>query len=171
MPKTKSTSTTELAALKSQLSEATQGWQRTQADFDNFRRRTQAEQQDRAATEVGRALQALTPVAENLRRAVSDLETLKPETALVDQLRSWATGVQSIARQLDQALSAAGLTPIDPQPGEPFNPHEHEALTHQPHENHAADTVSSVIERGYKVGTRVLNPAKVTVSSGPRTTE
>lgn len=157
-------SSQETVTLKEQVATLTQGWQRTQADFDNFRRRSQAEQADRAGYELGRALLTLTPVAENLRRAMTQFTTLSAPTT--EQLAAWATGIQSIARQFDQALTAAGLVPIEPQPGEPFNPHEHEALTHQPHVNHSVDTVTQVVERGYRVGNRVLVPAKVIVSSG-----
>lgn len=153
--------------LQAELETLRQGWQRTQADFDNFRRRTVTEQHERTALLVGQALQALIPIAENLRRAVGEFEKLNRETGTVDALRSWAGGVTAIARQFDQALANAGLTPIDPTPGEPFNPHEHEALSHQPHPVHSSDTVVQVVERGYKVNANVVAPAKVIVSAGP----
>lgn len=159
----------DLASIQAELETLRQGWQRTQADFDNFRRRTQAEQQDRTTTGIGQALVPLTSIAENLRRALGELDKLTGDVSTVEALRSWASGVGAIARQLDQALSAAGLTPIDPPPGSPFNPHEHEALTHQPHSDYGYDTIVQVIERGYRAGDRVLIPAKVIVSSGKST--
>ena len=159
--------TAEVEQLKLQLDEATRGWQRTQADFENFRRRTASDAAERTAIDVGRALLTFAPIAENLRRAIGELDRLNGATSTVESLRAWAAGVASIARQFDQALGAAGLTLIDPSPGDPFNPHEHEALTHQPHPDHSVDTVVQVIERGYQAGNRVISPAKVMVSSGP----
>ncbi len=154
-------------ALQAEVATLRQGWQRTQADFDNFRRRMIAEQQDRTVVAVGQALLNLTPVAENLRRALGELETLTAGADSTESWRAWANGVASIARQFDQALIAAGLSLIDPAPGTPFDPHEHEALTHQPHADHGTDTVTHVAERGYRAGGRVLAPAKVIVSAGP----
>ena len=148
----------EIAALK-------QGWQRSQADFENFRRRTQLEEGDRIGLAVGTALLALTPIAENFRRALAQLATLDG-TASADQLAAWASGITTISRQFDQALLSAGLTTIQPNRGDPFNPHEHEALAYQAHPELASDTIVQVVERGYRRGQRILLPAKVVVSAG-----
>ena len=157
----------DVEKLEIEIAELKVGWQRTQADFENFRRRSAQESNERTSIQVANALMAIAPVAENLRRALADAES-KPEST-PEQMKAWLSGISQIARQLDQALSAAGLTSINPTPGEPFNPHEHEALTHQPHENHSVDSVTQVVERGYKVGQRVVQPAKVVVSAGPAT--
>lgn len=162
----KSAASPTTEALKAEVDSLKQGWQRTQADFDNFRRRTANEAIERTAAAVGQRLLGFMPVAENLRRALIELKSLSNDPASTERLQAWASGIASIARQFDQALSAAGLSPIDPTLGTPFNPHEHEALSHQPHADHDRDTISQVVERGYKVGNRVLTPAQVIVSSG-----
>lgn len=162
----KSAASPTTEALKAEVDSLKQGWQRTQADFDNFRRRSADEQQGRIAAAVGQRLLSFLPVAENLRRALEELKSLSNDPASTERLPAWASGIPSIARQFDQALSAAGLSPIDPTPGTPFNPHEHEALSHQPHADHGHDTIIQVVERGYRVSDRVLVPAKVIVSSG-----
>lgn len=153
----------EIERLTSEVESLKQGWQRTQADFENFRRRTQGDQQQAVGIALGRTLMQLAPIGENLRRAVDHRPAANATSQAVE---AWADGVASIARQFDQALMAAGLDVIDPAAGQLFNPHEHEAIAHQHHSDHAVDTIIQVIERGYRVEQRVLQPAKVVVSAG-----
>ena len=154
----------DLKQLEEEINQLRTGWQRTQADFENFRRRMVQDQHDRTAYEVANALMAIAPVAENLRRALADAESKTEATP--EQMKAWQNGVAQISRQLDQALSGAGLAPICPEPGEDFNPAEHEAISHLPSKEIALDMVIQTVERGYKVGNRVLTPAKVVVSAG-----
>jgi molecular chaperone GrpE len=158
-----------LDALQAEVAALKQGWQRTQADFENFRRRTAAEQQGRIETALGQRLLVFVPIAENLRRALTDRPSVTSDSTSTDRIQAWTSGIESIAHQFDQALSAAGISPIDPSPGTAFDPREHEALAHQPHVDHGHDTVIQVVERGYKAGNQVLTPAKVIVSSGSDT--
>ncbi len=154
----------ELATIKADLDSMKLGWQRTQADFENFRRRTREEQTYRTATEVSRALADILPIAENLRRSLAEM---KLKTELSTDVEAWVSGIGQIARQLDAALAAAGITPVDPAAGAAFNRSEHGGVSHLPHPTQPADRIVHTVERGYRAGEQVLVPAKVVVSAGP----
>ena len=101
----------------------------------------------------------LLPVLDNLERALDASE--HHEEAQV------AEGVQLVKQQLVDLLTKRGLEAIDAEPGAPFDPHVHEALSHQPSE-HPEGSIAAVWQRGYRVGSRVVRPARVVVSSGPQ---
>jgi len=63
-------------------------------------------------------------------------------------------------------LKKQGVTPLTVAPGAPFDPHQHEAISHLPSEEHAADVVIAETRRGYKLGDKLLRPLQVVVSSG-----
>ena len=73
-------------------------------------------------------------------------------------------------QQLADLLHRRGLEEIEAEPGEPFDPHVHEALSHQPSE-HPEGTIAAVWQRGYRLGDRIVRAARVVVSSGPRRAE
>jgi molecular chaperone GrpE len=132
---------------------------RLQADFENFRRRTQRERSElyRRANEdlVGELLPALDHFEIGLREA----ETDEAQRSLVD-------GFRLIYDQLLSALTKFGLEPLAAA-GQPFDPHHHEALTQLPSNDVPADTVLEELRRGYRFGDRLLRAAQVVVSSGP----
>lgn len=133
--------------------------QRTQADFENFRRRAEA---DLARARVNGALEtllALAPIINNFRRAASHVP---PE--LTDH--EWVKGVMLVETQLEAALRKLGVEKIAPATGDQFNPNEHEALSHEPSER-PADTVIETVEMGWKKDEKILKPARVRVSAGP----
>jgi len=145
--------TAERDALKDQLL-------RARADFDNFRKRVLREgEQARVAAAQG-IVRDLLPVADNLERALNHAE---------DTSGPLAEGVVMVLRQFMDVLTARGLEPI-PAMGVPFDPNVHEALSYLPSEEHAAGVVMSEFERGYRLGSAVLRPSRVVVSSGSRNT-
>lgn len=142
--------TAERDALKDQL-------MRMAAEFDNYRKRTARESAQIRKTAAASLVRGLLPVLDNLERALN--HATGEATAL-------SQGVEMIMKQLKDALASAGLEAIDAV-GQPFDPQVHEALTHQPSEEHPADHVALEFERGYRLGDTVLRAAKVVVSSGP----
>lgn len=141
----------ELEELKAQLV-------RVAADFDNFKRRTQeerAEMIDAARAEL--ALQFI-PVIDNFDRASAHV----PEEV---EKTDWYKGFQGIQKQFDQVLEALGIARIE-SVGQPFDPNKHEAVSHEPSDDHDKDTISEEFEAGYTLGDSVIRPAKVKVSSG-----
>lgn len=140
----------EVAGLKDQLL-------RARAEFDNFRKRKAREMEQLRKTAASGLIRDLLPVVDNLERALEHAE---------DRSTGLAQGVEMVLKQMCDTLSQQGLEPIAAH-GQPFDPNLHEAMTHQPSDEHPADTVMLEYERGYRLGEGVLRPAKVVVSSGP----
>lgn len=129
---------------------------RARAEFDNYRRRVARESEQLRTTAAQALMRDLLPIVDNMERALSHVE---------DTTDGLALGIEMVLKQFTGVLSARGLEPIAAM-GEPFNPHIHEALTHQPSVEYPADTVMEEFQRGYRLGDFVLRPTQVVVSSG-----
>lgn len=156
----------EIEELRAQLADAQQeaaeskaGWQRTAADFANYRRRTE---QDREQT-LGLASEALLS---KLLTIVDDFDRALANMPAETQHAAWLDGIVAIDRKLRQLLDSEGLTPIDAL-GQPFNPHEHEAVVQEETTNVPEGTVTAELQRGYRIRDRVLRPAMVAVAKSP----
>lgn len=156
-----------LAQLQGQLDELTaekaslyDRLLRQQAEFENYRKRVERERG--AIYQHGRddVLLQLLPVVDNFERALSSLETSDGDA---EALRH---GVELIHKQFKDALSKFGLEPVEAV-GKTFDPNVHEAVTTEPSDEHEENTVIEEFQRGYKVGNRLLRPAKVKVASSP----
>lgn len=130
---------------------------RARAEFDNYRRRVARENEQLRTTAAQTLMRDLLPIVDNMERALSHVE---------DKTDGLALGIEMVLKQFTGVLAARGLEPIAAK-GEPFNPHVHEALTHQPSAEYPADTVMEEFQRGYRLGDFVLRPTQVVVSSGP----
>jgi molecular chaperone GrpE len=128
--------------------------QRTQAEFENYRKRAARDQAQAGERAKANLIRELLPVVDNLERA---LATANPEE---DHL---AEGVRLVHAELLNTLERNGIKPFDPA-GEPFDPTVHEALSMRPGENGQSGVVLDVVEKGYKAGDVVLRPARVVVA-------
>jgi molecular chaperone GrpE len=128
--------------------------QRVQADFENYRKRAAREQERLVAHAHERLVRELLPILDDLERALEAAEQHE-EAKLVE-------GVKLVETSLRQALSKEGLVEI-PTDG-PFDPHVHEAVLTQPSDDAEPGSVLDVVQRGYRVGDRVVRPAKVIVA-------
>jgi molecular chaperone GrpE len=128
--------------------------QRVQADFENYRKRAAREQELLVAHAHERLVRELLPVLDDLERALEAAERHE-EAQLVD-------GVKLVEQSLRRALAREGLAEIEAE-GE-FDPHVHEALLTKPGDGADSGTVLEVVQRGYRVGDRVVRPAKVIVA-------
>jgi molecular chaperone GrpE len=131
---------------------------RRAAEFENFRRRIERERSDayqRARVEV---LVEFLPVVDNFERALSSLENSGGDA---EALRH---GVELIHKQFKDALTKFGLEPVQAI-GQTFDPHLHEAVTIEPTDKHKENTVIEEFQRGYKIGDKLLRPAKVKVAA------
>jgi molecular chaperone GrpE len=146
----------ELEALRNENEELIDTLQRVKADFDNFRKRAARDQEALVARAGERIVKELLPVLDDLERALEAAE--QHEEAKLEE------GVKLVHRQLEQLLEREGLAPVETD-GK-FDPHVHEALLTQPS---AAEegSVIEVLQRGYRLGDRVLRPARVVVA-GPK---
>jgi molecular chaperone GrpE len=129
--------------------------QRVAADFDNYRKRTARDHQARVATATERLVKELLPVLDDLERALD--AAAEHEEAKLEE------GVRLVHRELSHVLQKEGLVPVETD-GK-FDPHEHEALLTQPSEAEEG-AILEVIQKGYRLGDRVLRPARVVVSTG-----
>jgi molecular chaperone GrpE len=128
--------------------------QRTQADFENYRKRMARE--NAAAVDRG-----VAKVAKELLPALDHLEiALKSAEGHEDVVKGFAM----VADELRTALARAGIEAFSPQ-GEPFDPNEHEAMASQPSEDAESGTVIEVYQQGYRLNGAVLRPARVVVAA------
>ena len=128
--------------------------QRVAADFDNYRKRVARDQQQLVARAHERLVAELLPVLDDLERALGAAE-VHDEATVVE-------GVRLVQRALVESLAREGLAEIDAEGA--FDPHVHEALLAQPGEGVEAGTVLQVVQKGYRLGDRVLRPARVVVA-------
>ncbi|MGR6913019.1 nucleotide exchange factor GrpE [[Actinomadura] parvosata] len=135
--------------LEAQLAERTADLQRLQAEYVNYRRRVE---RDRAAVReqaVAGALTELLPVLDDIGRARDHGEL--------------TGGFAKVAESLESALTKLGLSSFG-QKGEPFDPTVHEALMHSYSPDVSEPTAVEVLQPGYRMGDRVLRPARVAVA-------
>ncbi|MGZ4290804.1 MAG: nucleotide exchange factor GrpE [Gaiellaceae bacterium] len=145
----------ELAAAQQQRDEYLDALQRLKAEFDNYRKRVARDQQELAARAHERLVRELVPVLDDLERAL--------EAAAEHEEAKLEEGVRLVHRSLADALAKEGLSEIETDG--PFDPHTQEALLSQPSDA-AEGTVIQVLQKGYKLGDRVLRPARVVISAG-----
>jgi len=132
--------------------------QRTQADFENFRKRMTRDVAAAEARGVGRLARELLPALDNLGRALAAAEA---EGEAEGHL---GAGVKLVHDELLAALGRVGIAPFSPR-GERFDPNEHEAMAQQPVEGTDAGTVVEVYQQGFRHGESVLRPARVVVAA------
>jgi molecular chaperone GrpE len=135
--------------------------QRTQADFENYRKR--AARDAAAAGERAKSglVRELLPVVDNLERAL-DAATAG-ERGKGQPAEHLADGVRLVHSELVAVLARSGVEPFDPR-GEKFDPELHEALSMRSEEGAEPGTVLDVVEKGYRLNGAVLRPARVVVS-------
>ena len=129
---------------------------RAQADFQNSRKRLQAESDQRAQYANATLIKSLLPVIDNFERALAQ-DPAKSDPATI--LR----GMQIIHDQWLNMLKQQQVQEISPQPGEAFDPNRHEALMHQP-SDFPEGSVVQMLQKGYALHDRTLRPAQVSVS-------
>jgi molecular chaperone GrpE len=144
-----------LAKAEQERDEYLADLQRVAADFENYRKRVARDQQNLVARAHERLVKELLPVLDDLERAL-EAATEHEEAKLED-------GVRLVHRELKEALAKEGLVEIETN-GK-FDPHKHEALLTQPSEEDEG-AIIEVLQKGYRLGDRVLRPARVVISQG-----
>lgn len=133
---------------------------RRQAEFENYRKRVERERAELYQHGREDVLLQFLPVVDNFERALSSLEESEGDA---EALRR---GVELIHKQFSDALTKLGLETVEAV-GHTFDPHVHEAVTTEATDKHKENTVIEEFQRGYKIGDRLLRPAKVKVASTP----
>lgn len=155
----------ELAALQRRLEEAEakrdeylDDLRRVAADFDNYRKRTAREQEHMVARAHERLLKELLPVLDDLERALAAAR--QHEEAKLEE------GVRLVERELRQILEREGLVEIEANGA--FDPNWHEALLTQPVDGVEDGAIVEVLQKGYRLGDKVLRPARVVIAQAAR---
>ena len=141
----------ELAAVARERDEYLSLAQRTQADFENFRKRKAREVSEAERRGMTKLAKEMLPAVDNLELAV---------TQLPDEAKK---GVKLVYDEVVAALARVGIEGFSPE-GERFDPNEHEAMASHPVEGAASGTVAEVYQRGYRLDGGVLRPARVVVA-------
>ncbi len=143
-----------LSAAEAKAEEHLNDLKRLAAEFDNYRKRAAREQESLVARAHERLVKELLPVLDDLERALEAAE--QHEEAKLEE------GVRLVHRALADALRREGLVEIATDGA--FDPHVHEALLAQPTEDAESGSVLQVLQKGYRLGDRVLRPARVIVA-------
>ena len=149
----------ELAEATAKSEEHLYNWQRSAADFSNYKRRTDEERSLVGQFSTAALISRLLAVLDDFDRA---LDSVPP-----DAHDSWIEGVQLVERKLRNVLEAEGVTAIEAV-GQPFDPNLHEAVAHEETTEHADNEVIGEVQRGYRLHDRVLRPSLVRVANNPK---
>jgi molecular chaperone GrpE len=161
-----------LAAAEAKAAEYLALAQRSQADFENFRKRSAREAALAADRGMSRLAKELLPALDHLELALRSAEASggqSPERSRDPEGRERGggellDGIRLVQNELIAALSRVGIQAFSPQ-GEPFDPSEHEAMASQPVEGTEPGTISEVYQQGYRINGVVLRPARVVVAA------
>ena len=148
----------ELLQVRRQRDEYFDQLQRSRAEFANYQKRSRAQADADRLYAVSGLAQDLLAVLDNFERAA--------EAARAAGASGIVEGLDMVHKQLLAALAKHGIEPI-PALGQPFDPHQHEALTQQPDADRPEGTVVAELGKGYRLRDRVLRPTKVAVSVRP----
>jgi len=143
--------------LEKQVEELTLDLQRTRADFENYRKRVDAEKQAARESGTASAILKLLPVIDNIERAIA----YTPEE-LKDN--SWAQSVASLVKHLEKSLDSLNLGRIDAKPGTVFNPDFHEAIQFDEEATGETEVIADEMQAGYTLNGHVIRHAMVKVT-------
>jgi molecular chaperone GrpE len=150
----------EVDALKRQLEEAeaklaetVDGWQRAQAEFQNYKKRVERDSEMMRANMKGDIVKKILPLLDDLERAMQNRPADEP----------WTNGIELIVRKFQTVLDSDGVRKIEAE-GVEFNPNFHEAISNEPSEEVESGHVIAVVQNGYMLGERVIRPALVRVA-------
>ena len=152
--------TAEIESLKRQLDEAQakaaeykDGWVRSQAEFQNYKKRLDRDNELTYISMKGDIIKKVLPALDDLERALQN----RPAD------NAWANGIELIARKLQNMLESEGIKRIQAE-GLEFDPNFHEAISHEPADGVSSGHVIAVVQNGYMLGERVIRPALVRVA-------
>jgi molecular chaperone GrpE len=153
----------EVETLKGQIGDLTDRLLRAHAEMDNFRKRADRDRDETAKYAITRFARDVLAIGDNLQRATASV----PAEATDEHasLKALLEGVSMTEREFQNVIERHGIRRIEPQ-GQPFNPHQHQAMMEVQNPDVAAGTVMQVFQPGYVIEGRVLRPAMVVVAKG-----
>jgi len=147
----------ELAEARAKAHEYLDGWQRARAEFANYKKRQEQQSADLRAFATVDLIRKLLPIQDDFERAI---KTLPEGIAHM----TWIEGVMLIHRKLQLILESEGLKAIEIKKNDPFDPSLHEAISHDEAEGVESGHIIEELQKGYKIGDRVIRPALVRVA-------
>jgi molecular chaperone GrpE len=148
-----------LAEALRELEQYKDRWLRLVAEFDNYKKRRSREFDALVQSANENLIRELLPVLDSVARALDHRADGEEDS------EGFKQGVTMIMEQFPKALQRRGLSEIEAV-GQPFDPNFHEALMQMSSDEHAEGLVMAVVERGYRLGDKVIRPARVVVSGG-----
>ena len=142
-----------LAEAESKTSEYKDSWLRAQADFQNYKKRLERDNEMMYLSMKGDIIKKVLPALDDLERALQNRRADDP----------WADGIELIARKFQNMLESEGIKRIEAL-GSEFDPNFHEAISHEPADGAKSGSVIGVVQNGYMLGERVIRPALVRVA-------
>ncbi|XP_074273290.1 uncharacterized protein LOC141596916 [Silene latifolia] len=150
----------KISTLSEEIAAGKGRYIRLQADFDNFRRRSEKERLSVRSDAQGEVIESLLPMMDNFERAKLQI---KPETVREKQIDTSYQGIYKQFVEIMRSLRVSIIATV----GRPFDPSLHEAIAREDSEEYKEGIVSQELRRGFILGDRLLRPAMVKVSSGP----
>ncbi len=132
---------------------------RSQADFENYKKRASREKEEAIKYANSSLLERLVPILDNFELGLAAARGEGEKSPIF-------SGMSMVLKQLDDFLNENGVQPIEAE-GKKFDPNLHEAIAHEPSDDAAEGTVLRQTRRGYRLKDRLLRPSSVVVSSGP----
>lgn len=146
----------QLATAREEAARNLEGWQRAQAEFANARKRYEKQRVEAFSTANVEMAAKLLPIIDDFERAMGSA----PDTVRAD---SWFSGIELVHRKFLSILEGMGVELIASL-GQPFDPNIHEALGHESSSDYESGSVSREMQRGYRLGEKIIRPALVYVA-------
>ena len=145
----------ETKKLKKELSETKELLLRTAAEYDNFRKRSEREKTSIYGDATSKAVSAILPLADSLDAALNSSDT---------QSEEYKKGIELLQNQLKSCFSKLNVEPFG-DVGDDFDPNLHNAISHVEEESDKQNFVSTVLQKGYKIGDKIIRHAMVQVTN------
>jgi len=147
----------EMASLREEVEEQKDGWLRTRADFDNYKKRIQRD--------AARSYQdAMTSILKIYLGASDDLDRALKNKPGSEEIDAWFNGIELIHQKLLNQIKNQGVERMDVNPGDEFDPNIHEAITQEDHPDFDEGQIIDVVQPGYRTSDRIIRPAMVRVA-------
>lgn len=147
----------EIERLRAEAATNLEGWQRARAEFVNYKKRSEAERSQLSFLTNLKIIEKLLPIIDDFDRALANLPA-----ELTDN--GWIEGVTLTRRKLLGLLEGEGVKPIPINPGDPFDPEFHEAITHEESDQFSTGQIIAELQKGYRIDDRVIRPTLVRVA-------
>lgn len=148
---------TALEEAQKKEQENLEGWQRERADFSNYKKRIERDQEAAKNSYKSDVLKTFLPVLDDLELAYSH----RPEDG---EAASWAQGIELIIRKFHSLLENDGLKKIEVKAGDKLDPNIHMAVSSEDSDEYGSEEIIEVLQNGYRIGDKIIRPAIVRVA-------